>query len=141
MSDCSGESLTFGFPFNKSTNKFPSLLKVVFVLYKLHVIVFCLTFILKMWKNSCIMLYKKCVRYIFCFLFTDFRIRLVNHVLLSCLCLLWLASLIGACLSTILFRVLIASCIFSFRFFSGLRISCQSISLISSKYRSLLNLE
>ena len=89
----------------------------------------------------CMPLLKKYLRYIFCFLFTDFRILLVSHGLLSCLCLLWLASLIGACLSTILFRVLIASCTFSFRFFSGLRISCQSISFISSKYRSLLNLE
>ena len=29
VSDSRGESLTFGFPFNKSTNKFPSLLEVV----------------------------------------------------------------------------------------------------------------
>ena len=35
--------------------------------------------------------------YIFCFLFTDFRIPFVSHGLLSCLCLLWLASLTGAC--------------------------------------------
>ena len=48
VSDSRGESLTFGFPFNKSFNQFPSLLKVVFVLCKLHVIVFCLTFTLKM---------------------------------------------------------------------------------------------
>ena len=39
MSDSRGESLTFGFPFNKGTNQFPSLLKVVSVLCKLHVIV------------------------------------------------------------------------------------------------------
>ena len=57
-------------------------------------------------------LYPLLVRYIFCFLITDFRIPLVSHGLLSCLCFLWLTSLIAACLSTILFRVLIASCTF-----------------------------
>ena len=32
VNDSRGESLTFGFSFNKSTNKFPSFLKVIFVL-------------------------------------------------------------------------------------------------------------
>ena len=52
-----------------------------------------------------------------------------------------LASLIGACLSTIIFRVLIASCPFSFRRLSGSRMSCQSIDFTSSIKHPLSNLE
>ena len=105
--------------------KFPGILNIILTFQKLSIIIVLFHFISKINQNTCILfifidlsgefLLKKCVWYIFCLFFIDFKIPRLIQGLFNCLLVLQETCLTGACLLTISLIALIASGTFSLR--------------------------